>query len=159
MGDRISMSISGDSPSDDTFNRGPWRFSRGYSMNFIWNWYIHDVVHFQTAGFLCRYLDASYTSLHPDHFSTHQYLIFMKLSYCNISRINYPYLPNLLILDVSWNQINILDWKDLRFAKNLRVRVFEFVWRFGCEWVFFSVITEFLCVDYMYVYSVWVVCQ
>ena len=34
MGDRISMSISGDSPSDETLNRGPWRYSCGDSMNF-----------------------------------------------------------------------------------------------------------------------------
>ena len=34
MGDRISMSISGDSPLDETLNRGPWRCSWGDSLNF-----------------------------------------------------------------------------------------------------------------------------
>ena len=34
MGDRISMSIYGDSPSDETLNQGPRRGSFGDSMNF-----------------------------------------------------------------------------------------------------------------------------
>ena len=34
MGDRISMSISGESPSDETLNRGLWCCSCGDSMNF-----------------------------------------------------------------------------------------------------------------------------
>ena len=34
MGDRIDMSVSGDSLSDETLNRGPWRCSCGDRMNF-----------------------------------------------------------------------------------------------------------------------------
>ena len=37
MGDRISMSISGDSPSDETINEVFWRCSCGYSMNDLYN--------------------------------------------------------------------------------------------------------------------------
>ena len=33
IGDRNSMSISSDSPSDETLNRGPWRCSCGDSMH------------------------------------------------------------------------------------------------------------------------------
>ena len=34
IGDRIDMSITGDSLSDETLNRGPWRCSSGDSLNF-----------------------------------------------------------------------------------------------------------------------------
>ena len=50
MGDRITMSISGDSHSDETLNRSPRRISLGDSMNFLLElikWNFHFFFNFQ----------------------------------------------------------------------------------------------------------------
>jgi hypothetical protein len=68
-----------------------------------------------------RYLDASGSGLDPEAASYNHMLVFLSLARCRLIRLRFNLrLPNLLILDLSHNQLDTLSHDNFRELHNLR---------------------------------------
>ena len=66
-----------------------------------------------------RFLDASGSLLHPSDLSHNTLLIHLNLSNCHLHNLILPILPNLLVLDLSWNSITDLHMDSFSMLTNL----------------------------------------
>ena len=61
-----------------------------------------------------RYLDATGTGMDVAQFNSHFLLAYLRLANCDIDMLSVPSLPNLLVLDLSWNKLTQINTYDLR---------------------------------------------
>ena len=56
-----------------------------------------------------RYLDGASSGMTMADFNTHPYLVYLRLSYCNIQVLTFPNLANLRYLDLGHNNLSIVN--------------------------------------------------
>ena len=67
-----------------------------------------------------RYLDASGSGMTPAHLTSNRMLIHVDLSQCGLSSVGSLWLPNLISLDLSYNQLTDINTEQFQRCSHLR---------------------------------------